>query len=156
MKTTPIAILAFVIATTASAAPMGQGPMMQGQPGMMMQGGMCGMGSRVEGSLAYLKAELKITSAQTAAWDTFAAAFRDAKGQGGQMQTMMPDGMMMGPKNAVPLPERLERHRAMMETHLAQMTKLQPAVEKLYAALGTEQKRTADEIMPGFLMCRMM
>ena len=161
MKTTTVAsfalALALALAATASAAPMGgQGPMMQGQPGMMMQGGMCGMGSRVEGSLAYLKTELKITSAQTAAWDAFATTFRDAKGQGGQMQTMMPDGMLMGPKNAVPLPERLERHRAMMETHLAQMTKLQPTVEKLYGALGPEQKRTADEIMPGFLMCRMM
>jgi hypothetical protein len=154
-KATTLAILALAFAIPAIGAPMGQGPMMQGQQGMMMRG-MCGMGSHVEGSLAYLKTELKITGAQTAPWDAFAAAFREAKGQGGQMEMMMPDGMMMGPKNAPPLPERMARHRAMMEAHLAQMAKMQPAVEKLYGALSPEQKRTADEIMPMFVMCRMM
>ncbi len=54
--------------------PMGQGmghEVMMG-PGMMM----CRMGEHVEGRLAYLKAELKITDAQTPQWNAFADAYR--------------------------------------------------------------------------------
>ena len=155
--TTALTVLSLALAAPVVGAPMGpgstmQGPMMQGQ----MMHGMCGMGTHVEGSLAYLKTELKITASQMSAWDGFAVAYREAKGQGGQMEMMMPQGMMTGHKNVQPLPERMAHHRAMMEAHLAQMAKLQPAVVKLYGALEPEQKRTADDIMPMFLMCRVM
>lgn len=158
-RTLTLAALAFTLVLPALAAgPMGQGPMMQAEQGPGTMHGMCAMGSarHVEGSLAFLKTELKIAAAQTAAWDAFATAFREAKGGGGQMPMMMPNGMMGGGKPAQPLPERMALHRQIMEAHLAQMAKLQPAVEKLYSALSAEQKRTADEIMPMSLMCRMM
>ena len=152
-----LTLTAVALALPAIGAPMGKSPSMQGQSSMMHS--MCAVGSakRVEGSLAYLKTELKITAAQTAAWDGFAAAYREAKGHGDAMPMMMgAEGMMGGAPRAQPLPERMAQHRSMMEAHLAQMAKLQPAVEKLYGALDAEQKRTADEIVPMFLMCRMM
>ena len=49
------------------------GPGMQGimGPGMMMD-----FGPMIEGRLAYTKAELGITDAQTAAWDGYVAAVK--------------------------------------------------------------------------------
>ena len=165
MKTLTCAALLLALALPAFADPpsgrgpmMGQGPMMgDDRSGMGMMRGMCpmGMGQHTEGALAFLKVELKIASAQTAAWDAFAAAYREAKGHGGQMP-MMPGGMMGGGKAAQPLPERMALHAKMMEDHLAQMKKIQAPVTQLYAALGTDQKRAADELLPMFMMCRMM
>jgi hypothetical protein len=67
---------------------MGQGGMggmgMMGQGGMGMGGGMMGgmalmMGPQhIDGRLAFVRAELKITDAQQKAWDDFAAAMRAA------------------------------------------------------------------------------
>src|SRR5271166_2244488 len=63
---------------------MGPGMMSQGGmgPGMMSQGGMApamcaAMARDVDGRLAYLKAELKITEAQEPLWKTYEAAARD-------------------------------------------------------------------------------
>jgi hypothetical protein len=160
MKTFAGAALLLALSVPVLAAPpgpmMGQGPG-EGRMGMMQ--GMCpmGMGQRTEGALAFLKTELKIASSQTSAWEAFATAYRDAKAHRGPMP-MMRDGMMMGPGAgpAKPLPERMAQHLAMMEGHLAQMKKLQPAVAQLYAALTADQRKTADEVVPMFLMCRMM
>jgi LTXXQ motif family protein len=166
MKMLASAAVLLALAANALAAPpsgrgpmMGQGPMMaDDRGGMGMMRGMCpmGMGRHTEGALAFLKTELKITPAQNSAWEEFAAAYREAKGQGGQMP-MMPGGMMMGGgKDAPPMPDRMAQHSKMMEDHLAQMKKMQGPVSKLYASLNAEQKRTADELLPMFMMCRMM
>lgn len=158
MKTLACAALLVTLAAPALAGPPGhQGPMMGDDHGMGMMRGMCpmGMGQHTEGALAFLKTELKITPAQNAAWEAFAAAYRQAKGHGGQMP-MMPGGMMAGGKGMQPLPDRMAQHGKMMEDHLAQMKKMQGPVTQLYAALNAEQKRTADELMPMFVMCRMM
>ena len=63
---------------------MGPGMMSQGGmgPGMMAEGGMgpamcAAMAGHVDGRLAYLKAELKITEAQEPLWNAYAAAARD-------------------------------------------------------------------------------
>lgn len=63
---------------TSPMPPMMQGgtmPMMRGmqQNGMMP---MMGMADHVEGRIAFLKAELKITDAQLPQWNTFADALR--------------------------------------------------------------------------------
>jgi len=55
------------MAAWAKAARMGGG---------MMQKMLCGVTEHVDGRLAYLKAELKLTDQQQAAWNTFADAFR--------------------------------------------------------------------------------
>ena len=67
---------------------MGRG--MQGMLGPGMQGMMMGSGPIMEGGLAYQKAELGITEDQTAAWDTYVAAF---KARGTAMQSMHADMM---------------------------------------------------------------
>src|SRR4051812_15596108 len=61
----------------AGMAGMDMTRMMQGMH-MRMMGGPAGMGmiDRIEGRLAFLRAELKITEAQANAWNTFAEALR--------------------------------------------------------------------------------
>ena len=124
---------------TPPAAEM-RGP---GMPG----GGMAGMSmmaGHVEGRLAFLKTELKITDAQLPLWNAVADVIRaNAKTMGG-----MGDGMM-GDMQTSTLPEKLAAREKMMTAHLEALRKLKAAVDPLYAALSDEQKKTADELLIG-------
>src|SRR5208337_3587477 len=85
-------------AATAASNP-GMGAMMGGGVGRMMQmmgGGMMGGGTRmapfshIEGRIAFLKAELAVTDAQSPQWGTFADALRErAKTMRDSMANMM-------------------------------------------------------------------
>jgi len=117
--------------------------MMMGQDGMGGMPMMAAMAGHVEGRLAFLKTELKITDAQLPLWNTFAQAVRDnAKA----MQDMMHGGMM-GTSQSASLPDKLAMREKMMTSHLDALRKLKTAVDPFYAALSDEQKTTADEIM---------
>jgi hypothetical protein len=131
---------------------------MMGSSGMMPmmgQGMMCGSASHVEGRLAYLKAELRITDAQAPQWDAFADAFRaNAQKMGQRCATMMGQGggdMMMSMMTGT-LPERLDRMEQHMTLHLEALRAMKTAVQPLYAALNDEQKRMADQIIHGPMM----
>jgi hypothetical protein len=106
----------------------------------------------MDGTLAFLKAELKISAKQAAVWDGFAAAFSAARpeGHGG----MKHEGKKAGQGHEA-LPERMAHHEHMMEMHLAQMKKMHAAIGALYGTLGEHEKHLADELIPAFLMCRM-
>ena len=85
---------------------MGMMRMMMGQDGM---GGMAMMAGHVEGRLAFLKTELKITDAQLPLWNAVADAIRaNAKTMGA-----MSDGMM-GSAQSATLPEKLALREKMM------------------------------------------
>jgi hypothetical protein len=116
---------------------MGQG--MMGQDGM---GGMRMMAEHVEGRVAFLKAELKITDAQLPQWNGFAQAVRD---NATAMQGMQ--GGMMVMNQAATLPDKLAAREKIMSARLEAVRKFKAAAEPLYAALSTDQKKTADEIM---------
>jgi hypothetical protein len=124
---------------------MGMMRMMMGDQGMGMSGMrmMAMMAGHVEGRLAFLKTELKITDAQMPLWNAFAEAVRaNAKA----MEQMMQGGMM-GTGQSASLPEKLAMREKMMAAHLDALRKLKTAVDPLYAAFSEEQKKTADEIM---------
>lgn len=124
-------------------AGMGMMCMMGEQPRMGMMG-QANMTQRVEQRLAALKTQLKITEAQTKAWDAYAAAVRDAaNAMSGQRQAFM--GQMRG----AALPQRLDFHEAMLVSHLEQLRKTKAAVAALYAVLSDDQKKTADGAMMG-------
>jgi hypothetical protein len=137
---------------------------MHGMGGMGMGGGadphqgpgqvchIVGSGHHMDGTLAFLKAELKISTKQAAAWDGFAAAFASARPEG--HEGMKPEGKK-GSKGHETLPERMAHHEHMMEMHLAQMKKMHAAIGALYATLGEHEKHLADELIPAFVMCRM-
>ena len=120
---------------------MGMMRMMMGRDGMSMMGAMA---RHVEGRLAFLKTELKITDAQLPLWNAVADAMRaNAKTMGD-----MAGGMMGGSQTAT-LPDKLAMREKMITTHLEALRKFKAAVDPLYAALSDEQKKTADELLIG-------
>jgi hypothetical protein len=126
---------------------MGQGMMMGwGMQGMMnpaMMGMMMG-GPAVQGRLAYVKAELGITDAQTAAWDGYASAVNarvtSMQGMHAQMMQAMQTGSAMA---------RMDAHIKAMESMVESLKALKPATEALYAVLTDEQKKQADQLLGG-------
>ena len=139
----------------AGGMPTGMMRMMQGAEGMggmgmggMGMGGMrmmAAMAGHVEGRLAFIKTELKITDAQLPLWNQYADAVRDnAKAMAQAMQTGL-----TGTSQSATLPDKLALREKIMAAHLGALRKLTAAVAPLYAALSPEQKKTADELMPG-------
>lgn len=128
----------------------GMGRMMMGQWGM---GGSMGgydsdeMLDRIDGRLAFLKTELKITDEQTPSWDELAGVIRStAESHNALMQGMLKE-FQDGEFLKKPLPERLAYQQTHLEARLEQVKTVRAAVEKLYAKLSDEQKKAADEIV---------
>ena len=120
---------------------MGNGQMM-GQYGMM---GMQMMAQHVEGRIAFLKTELKITDAQLPQWNAFAQALRDrATAMQGMQSTMM--GMM---NQGGTLPDKLTAQEKFLADRLEAIRKQKTAAGPLYASLSDDQKKSADELMIG-------
>ena len=111
---------------------------------MMGQGVMSMMAKHIEGRLAFLKTELKITDAQLPLWNAFAQAMRD---DASTMQAM--PHPMMEMNKAATLPDKLTAQETRLAARLETLRKLKAAVDPLYAALTADQKKTADEIMLG-------
>jgi hypothetical protein len=111
---------------------------------MMGQDGIRMMAEHIDGRLAFLKTELKITEAQLPLWNALAQAMRDnATGMQAVPHTMM------GKNNAVMLPDKLAARETMLAARLETVRKLKAATDPLYMALSTDQKKTADELILG-------
>ena len=96
---------------------MGMMRMMMGRDGMGMMGAMA---RHVEGRLAFLKTELKITDAQLPLWNALADAMRaNAKSMGDMA------GGMMGGSQAASLPDKLAMREKMMTAHLEGAAQIQ-------------------------------
>ena len=112
--------------------------MMRGMTGE--RGGM--MFDHVEGRLAFLKTELKITDAQMPQWNRFADTLRStATAMNGTHQQMMQGGM------PTTLLARLDLHEKMLSAHLEALKGMRAALDPLYASLSDEQKKQADELI---------
>jgi hypothetical protein len=118
-----------------------------GWGGPMMGYGPDAMLDRIDGRLAYMKTELKITDAQAAAWEELAKVIHDtAETHNAMMREMMKD-VRSGDFIKRPLPERLTVQQTHMEARLEQIKAVKAAVEKLYTQLDDDQKKTADDIV---------
>ena len=111
---------------------------------MTGQGGMLMMAKHIEGRLAFLKTELKITDAQLPLWNAFAQAMRD---DASTMQAM--PYPMMEMNKAATLFDKLAERETILAARLEAVRKLKAAADPLYAALTVDQKKTADDIMLG-------
>jgi len=111
---------------------------------MMDQDGIRMMAEHIEGRLASLKIELKITDQQLPLWNAFTQVMRD---NATAMQAM--PHTMMGKNKAATLPDKLAAREIMLAARLEAVRKLKTAAGPLYMALDTDQKKTADEIMLG-------
>jgi len=120
-------------------------------PWMMGRGGqgasMCtAMGSHIEGRLAYIKTELKITQSQEPLWDSYASAAREhARAMTAHCSTMM----AKHGAGSLSLPERLDQHEQFMAAQLEALRGMNKALKPLYAALDENQKRAAEEVFWG-------
>jgi Spy/CpxP family protein refolding chaperone len=137
-----VAGVALAVAAATYAQPYGgmghcYGPGMGMGPG---HGSMAGVdpAAMAETRLGELKTQLKITSAQEGAWQTFAA---QAKQQAASMQAIhaqMQDGTGTAP-------ERMAQRTAAMQQRAAGMATMTNAFGSLYAVLTPEQKAIADQ-----------
>lgn len=143
-----------------TAQPMGQGAMPMaammdqclGAMGMSDAGEFAeafpgvGMMGRVEGRIAFLRAELKIDDSQTTAWDEFAQALRDnAKALG---DTHAKAIKRQESANApVALVERLAAQEDWFTARAAGIAALRRGLDGLYAVLSDTQKQTADDLL---------
>jgi hypothetical protein len=146
---------------------MGRGGMMdqdmggQDMSGCPMMGDMMGFGRRgmkdgmghgammhsvpmMEGRLAYIKADLEITDAQTAAWDAYANAVR---ARHATMEGMRAE--MMKAKESGSAWQGLDARIKTMESKVESLKALKPVTEGLYAVLSDEQKKKADQLLGG-------
>ncbi len=143
--------MAVVVPSNAQQPGMGMRDMPMGRGGMMGMRGDCpmmgmtmggDMSTFAEGRVAFLKAELAITDAQKAVWETYAAALKkNLQGMLAMRQTMM---KVMEAKTPV---DRLDAHISAMDGRLSSLKEVKPALNALYAALSTEQQKKADQIL---------
>jgi hypothetical protein len=126
--------------------------MMSGMPmmNMMRMMGMSGTGmdtiDRIEGRIAFLRTELKITDAQAGAWNTFADALRtNAQKLGAVRASMMGQGL--GQQQSSTLADRLDLQERWLVARLEGIRAIKPAFANLYTTLSDEQKKTADELL---------
>lgn len=128
----------------------GQGGMMvcpmMGQGAMMdMGGGMGDWASHIDGHLAFLKAELKITPAQEGEWKTFAEALRTTATTPTRMPTQ-------GPGAAPSVGQSFEQKERVLTSRLENTKRLHVAWSKLDAVLTPDQRKAAEQILAPRLM----
>ncbi|WP_262032371.1 Spy/CpxP family protein refolding chaperone [Microvirga sp. Mcv34] len=152
-------------------APMGQGGMMmdnmrrmqpnqQGGMGMMnndamrmppapmggtmpgMTAGGADMTDRIEGRIAFLKAELKITDAQTPAWNQFAEALRSSR-----QHLIEARQLLATPAADATATVRLEQYERHLGARLEALRAARSSFAQLHAGLDEHQKHVADELV---------
>jgi len=103
---------------------------------------------RVEARLAYLHTALKITDAQKAQWENFAAIMRkharEADKRVQERRTRMAEGTKRPQLSAI---ERMERRQQGMAARAQRLNELIAAGKPLYAAFTPEQKQVADDLL---------
>jgi hypothetical protein len=125
-----------------------------GWRGMMRGGGGPMMGydrsdymlERIDGRLAFLKTELRVTAEQAPAWEALAKAVHDAA----ESHNAMMQGMMASLDDEtfrkMTLPDRLNFQETHLQARLDQIRSVKDAATALYAVLSDDQKKVADEI----------
>lgn len=100
--------------------------------------------ARAEARIAYVKAELKITPAQQAAFDRYAQVIRDnAAATQKAFQDMRDRG---GPNQNVSAIDRVEQRAKMAQMRAQQQQQYLAAFRPLYASLSADQKKVADDL----------
>ena len=110
--------------------------------------------SRIEGRIAFLQTELKITAGQSQQWQAFADLLRQQdEAKRARIEQMRAQRASAQPGVAPQLPsalERLQRRETMAEQRAADLRQLVGAFQPLYASFSDEQKQTADQLFGRF------
>ena len=130
---------------------MGGMPMMNMMAMMQMMGGgdasAMGMAEHVEGRIAFLRTELKITDAQSGAWNELAAALRENAHILDAARPAMMAQMGCCQTEAQSVTQRLDAQERWLSARLQGTHTIKAAVTKLYAVLSANQRKTADELL---------
>jgi hypothetical protein len=129
----------------------GMAPMMQmmekmmgshmGMPGMGATSGTADVTDRIEGRIAFLKAELEITDKQIADWNVLADALRSSR------QHLVEARKYLVPDDKANTPDRMERYERHLTERLEAVKSARTAFARLYPSLNDSQKQTADTIL---------
>lgn len=135
------------------------GPMCQPQNGMMTMmekmmrshmGSMPGMGAtsgttdvteRIEGRIAFLKAEMQITDQQMADWNALADSLRSGR------QHLVDARKLLVMDDKTSSSDRIEHYERHLAERLEAVKSARTAFTKLYPTLNEAQKQTADTIL---------
>jgi hypothetical protein len=98
---------------------------------------------RIEGRLAFIKTELKITEPQTAAWNELAEAVRTSV----KRHNERIEAFLTGKTKTGTLPERLDAQEQFLSVRLDEIKQIKGSLNKLYAVLSDDQKKEADNIV---------
>jgi hypothetical protein len=115
---------------------------MMGSGGAQMNMSGMGMTEHTTGRIAFLRAELQITDAQSKAWDAFADAMQKI---GSQLKAA--DMPMMAGASARQLLARLDSQERMLTARLEGVRAMKAAFAPLYDVLSAEQRKTADDLL---------
>ena len=124
----------------------------------MMGPGTAGMATidRIEGRIAFLKTELKITEAQTSAWNAFADTLRTNAKKLGEVRTSMMPQAGAGQQQAPTMIERLDLQERWMLARLEGTRTMKSALSKLYESLSDDQKKSGNELLAPHMGMGMM
>jgi hypothetical protein len=129
---------------------MGNVSMMQSMD-MMQRMGMMGSGmgglamiDRIEGRIAFLRAELKITDAQADAWNGFADALRTNARKLADVRRSMTSS---GNGSTSSLTARLDLQEQWLTARLDGLRSIKSAFVRLNETLSDDQKKTAGELL---------
>ena len=137
---------------------------MMNNMGMMQTMGMMGLGmggmatiDRVEGRIAFLRAELKITDGQTNAWNGFAEVLRANAKKLAEVRAAMTAKPGVAQPKALTIADRLDLQEQWLLARLDGTRTMKAAFAKLNETLSNDQKRTADDLLaPHLGMMAMM
>jgi len=101
----------------------------------------------VEGRIAFMKAELAVTDAETPAWDQFALALRTARGH----LTEANQALTASQNGQTGAPNRLEAYEHHLSMRLDSLRGARESFQRLYVTLDPAQKQTADELVAPLL-----
>jgi hypothetical protein len=119
----------------------------------MMGPGMAGI-DHVEGRIAFLRTELKITEAQTSDWNVFADALRTNAKKLGEVRSSMMSGA--GQQQAPTMTERLDLQERWLLARLESTRTIKSAFTNLYGTLSDDQKKMANELLAPHMGMGMM
>jgi hypothetical protein len=131
--------------------PQSQGGMMQmmekmmgshmSMPAMGATSGAADVTDRIEGRIAFLKAELQITDKQMADWNVLADALRSSR------QHLVEARKYLVPDDKANSPDRIERYERHLAERLEAVKSARISFARLYPSLNDSQKQTADTIL---------
>ena len=113
-------------------------------PGTTMGPGTVDLTDRLEGRLAFIRAELHITDSQSSAWNAFADGIRSSRRHLIEARQQLNQGFSKPP-------DRLEQYERHLALRLDAVKSARTAFSQLYSTLNDAQKHAADELVTPFI-----